>query len=295
MLQTQMTTVSRWVNDTAESKWFVFVSGLASVVSFYFDLRHEFQSPPFNIFLATSVTAFGVAALYSIRVREKVLSHQRCTRFIHDINHEYRNILNETFGVALQNSEPIDPILVTREREIIETVCNRIALIYAGLTSRPCIVTVKVITKENGSSFCHTYARSEPKCRRDRDGGPDVYAIGHGENTAFEVALNSDPSGISHFFGGDLPKMKKQNRYRNQRDNFEKYYKSTIVVPIRSQSCQQREANNRGFLCVDTLSTHCLNDGYHVELLAAFADQMYNFFSLMRGTYRLPTTSTERT
>lgn len=287
-----MTTVSRWINDTAESKWFVFASGIATLVSFYFDFRREFQSLPINVSLALSLTAFAAAATYSIRVREKLLNHQRSARFIHDINHEYRDILSEVFGVALQDSEPIDSVLVTRERQIIETVCNRIASIYAGLTARPCTVSVKVITRDDSKFTCHTYARSEPRSRRDRDGCPGVYAIDTGENTAFDTALQPDPSNISHFFGGDLPKMKRQNRYRNQRDNFEKYYKSAIVVPIRSrvQVNQQNASNDRGFLCVDTLSTNCLNGGYHVELLAGFADQMYNFLSLMRGTYRLPPT-----
>jgi hypothetical protein len=288
-----MTTVSRWINDTTESKWFVFASGIASIVSFYFDLRQEFKSLPINLSLAFSITAFGAAAIYSIRVREKLLAHQRSVRFIHDINHEYRNILSETFGTALQDSEPINSMLVTREREIIETVCHRIALIYSGLISRPCTVTVKIITKDdNESVFCHTYARSEPKSRRDRV--LESFAVGNGENTAFDTALQAAANGISNFFSGDLLKMRGQNRYRNRRDNFVKYYKSAIVVPIRSQTNQQGGSNNRGFLCVDTLSTNCLNEGYHVELLAAFADQMYNFLSLMRGTYRLPSTPIQK-
>src|SRR6266705_2319254 len=286
-----MTIVSRWMNDTAESKWFVFASGVASFVSFYFDFQQEFKSLPINLSLALSLTAFGAAAIYSVRVREKLLAHQRSARFIHDINHEYRNILSETFGTALQNSEQIDSILVTREREIIETVCHRIASIYSGLIARPGTVTVKIITKENENVFCHTYARSEPKSRRDRDGILGNFPVGTGENTGFDIALQSDPSGISHFFCSNLPKSKKQNRYRNRRDNFEKYYKSAIVVPIRSQTSQQNGSNNRGFLCVDTLSTNSLNEGYHIELLAAFGDQMYNFLSLMRGTYRLPLTT----
>jgi hypothetical protein len=186
------------------------------------------------------------------------------------------------------------------ERRIIETVCNRIASIYTGLTFRPCTVTVKIITKsenagdEYGCLFCHTYARSEPHSRRDRSGILDSYAIGTGDNTGFDIALQQSPTGTSHFFGADLPKMKKEKLYRNKRDNFETYYRSTIIVPIRSQPTEQHKSNNRGFLCVDTLSTNCLNRGFHVELLAAFADQMYNFFSLMRGTYCLPPTSTPK-
>jgi len=256
--------------------------------------RLEFQNVLANAVLACALTLFAAAAIYSIRVREKLMALQNAARFVHDVNHEYRNVLSEALGPHedLQQTDPIDPELVKREREIIETVCHRIAAIYTALISRPCTVTVKVLTKEGSDWFCHTYARSEPRSRRDRDGGPDAYAVGTGENTAFDIASQPAPVGISHFFCPDLPKLKKSNQYRNRRDNFEKYYKSAIVVPIRfhPRPKQQGIANDRGFLCVDTPSTHCLNAGFHLELLAAFADQMYNFFSLMRGTYRLPTT-----
>lgn len=40
-----------------------------------------------------------------------------------------------------------------------------------------------------------------------------------------------------------------------------------------------------GYLCLDTMSQNRLNGTYHVQLMAAFADQMYNFISLMRGKY----------
>jgi len=48
---------------------------------------------------------------------------------------------------------------------------------------------------------------------------------------------------------------------------------------------QPDQSQDLGFLCVDTLSRNRLNEGYHVELMSAFADQMYNFLSLMRGRY----------
>jgi hypothetical protein len=42
-----------------------------------------------------------------------------------------------------------------------------------------------------------------------------------------------------------------------------------------------------GFLAVDTMSENRLNNTYQMQMLAAYAHQMYNFMSLMRGKYSL--------
>ena len=92
-----------------------------------------------------------------------------------------------------------------------------------------------------------------------------------------------------------------EKTYRNQRDHWSDFYQNVIIVPIRSVDIlklgnKEKDASNDiGFLCVDTQSINRLNNTWHLELLAAFADQMYNFMSLMRGEYQLkaitPTTS----
>jgi hypothetical protein len=283
-----MTLITRLSNDVAESKWFILGTGAATLVSFYFDIESRFKNQAWNISLAFLFMLFCIAAVYSIRVRERLQAHQRSARLLHDINHTYRNALSAAFGC--QGDDPIDPTSITNEREVVETVCNRVAEIYRELSFRPCVVTVKILTVDNGEFVCNTYARSEPRSRRDDNGGVGPYRVGTGENTAFDVAIQPGPGSVSHFYGGDLPLMKKKGKYRNRRDNYEKYYKCAIVVPIRSldRSAGGEKYNTRGFLCVDTLSKNILNDGHHVELLAAFADQMYNFFSLTRGKYRLP-------
>ena len=63
------------------------------------------------------------------------------------------------------------------------------------------------------------------------------------------------------------------------------------MVPLRARPCNianggNVEGDDIGFLCIDSDSRYRLNGGFHVEILAAFADQLYNFFSFMRGTYK---------
>ncbi|MBF0555506.1 MAG: hypothetical protein HQK96_13275 [Nitrospirae bacterium] len=174
------------------------------------------------------------------------------------------------------------------EGETIHSVCEKIEKIYFSLTGKPCLVTVKLIRPkdEKGDTYCEIYARSETNCRRD-DLGKKLFEVSE-ENTVFHKALqrrgmNED---CSHFHSEDLTK---EDNYRNERQNWKNFYKSTIVVPIRYHPKQELRKkvipDDLGFLCVDTRSTNRLKKGAHVQILAALADQMYNFLSLMKGRY----------
>ena len=144
-----------------------------------------------------------------------------------------------------------------------------------------------MLREAEGRVFCATYQRSEENCERDA-WSPKEFEVKTGLNTAFDRALIYAPAKISHFHSPDLTKEKD---YRNQRDNWSHIYQSAIVVPIRcidhSKVGTKNESDDLGFLCIDTLSTNRLNDTWHIELMASFADQMYNFVSLMRGRYAL--------
>jgi hypothetical protein len=161
---------------------------------------------------------------------------------------------------------------------------------FNSFTHADCMVTVKLIKKEDdGRLSCGTYARSQTNCERDRV-EPLSFTINAGQNTAFDEAIRYSPGRVSHFYSCDLVELDRAGKYQNQRPNWENFYQSAIVVPIRYINVQRAGApgasDDIGFLCVDTTSTNRLNDGFHVQLLAALADQMYNFMSLMRGKYQ---------
>lgn len=78
-------------------------------------------------------------------------------------------------------------------------------------------------------------------------------------------------------------------QYKNQRQEYPRFYRSAIVVPFRGHN-KGREGTDQeydlvGYLCVDTKSVNWLNDGYHLQIMMSLANQMYNFMSLMRGKY----------
>ena len=198
-----------------------------------------------------------------------------CIKVLHRINHDYRDTLSAIFkhGAHRFDQNEYRDYVTQSERKIIKSVCQKIAKIYSSFTHGSCTVTVKLVTRVAEKMFCETYERSEENC--DRDTGPSrIFEINTGANTAFDEAIKYATGKVSHFHSEDLTT---NGSYRNQRDHWSDFYQSCIVVPIRcvnpdkigTKDC----SDDIGFLCVDTLSDNRLNNTWHVELLAAFADQ----------------------
>src|SRR6266496_767745 len=211
-----------------------FFGSLASILGFFWIIYDRFSPSHHDILeLIISLIAgfifFGIN-IYSVRVRQENDALKRAAFTVHNINHHYRDTLCQMFG----GKQPInDPkVLITQEQQTLELVCAHIARIYNSLIHADCMVTVKVIYRDDaGKLYCGTHARSE--ARSDRDRPPSFYKINEGLNTAFDQALLYTAGGFSHYYSADLLEEFKENRYRNQRDNWSHFYKSAIVVPIR--------------------------------------------------------------
>jgi len=280
---------TKGLHNLASNPLSVFFGTIASVLSFCWLVYEKviIQAPgilSILIFLLCIVFFISIGA-YSGVVRRREIAFHGIMKRIHKINHDYRDILRAAFGGEKTITERHK--LVEVEERILRSVCQQIREIYELLINRPCMVTIKLITKEpNGSKYCSIYVRSEDNCKRDRE-GPSEFELGKWKNTSYDKALlPAEPGGVSHFYSGDL--LKEEN-YNSQRQHWERYYKSMIVIPIRSvisgKGKNTDEIDDVGFLSLDTLSRNRLNKSYHVELVAAFADEIYNFISLMRGRY----------
>lgn len=260
----------------------MFLSTLGSIGSFLWmvfeKITQNFPSGLSIGFFIFFLAFFVIVHLLSIKVHNKNVVLKNIPATIHEINHLYRNKLYEMF----HSSDPVydSKELLRHEKKVLKAVCERIARLFTALIGRECTATIKIITKENnGKTFCHTYVRSIEQSARDTN-PPEKFEIGTGKNTAFDKALLKSLDKPSHFFSPDLSKEKD---YANQRSNYQKFYMSTIVVPIRH--CSPESEDVMGYLCIDSLAKNRLNDKEHLQLLAAFADQIYNFTSLMRGNY----------
>jgi hypothetical protein len=238
--------------------------------------------------MAFLVWFFATAYSVSIRRQNKILG--KLPETVRIINHGYRVSLESLFG---NNREPTVQEFFEEELRVLNLVCFELALYYSILIRNRCTVTVKFITEGNDidSYACQTVACSDHfGGLRDGDFGAKKYYIK--ENTAFLKALDNKNIGISYFHSYDLRKIP-PDKYSNKRGNWNELYWSTIVVPIKGLMKNERnldESNLIGFLAVDTKSANYLNNSTHVRLLSAMADQMYNYVSLISGSYKLRVT-----
>ncbi len=287
-----MTRNMRRICDFCANVYVAFLGSLASILAllwFVFE-RLNPSTLIWGITVPIAVICLFAIGIYSVSVRKENIHFRTLIWILHRINHTYRDALSSVFRYAAPTDNTKDSIEsgIKLERDTLQSVCANLASLYGGFTHRSCTVTIKLITRSGGKAYCETYARSEHISNRDQ-GTPRLFEINTGANTAFDRAIMYVPGGkISHFYSADLTK---EPDYHNQRDRWADYYRSVIVVPIRSVNPlligSKDGKDDIGFLCVDTLSENRLNDRWHLEMLAAFADQMYNFISLMRGNYAL--------
>lgn len=272
----------------AENPWFIILASLASIAGFFWYLYDRVvEHPPIlsGVVFAVALLLLLVGIFYSLKIRSENFSLRDVASTFNEINHIYRDSLKDMFGGTDPIDKPED--LLAEEERVLRSVCQRVENIFIKLTNRDCMVTVKLLlTEADGRHFAHTYVRGLENCVRDKP-GPKKYEVGTGANTGFDEALRKRPDGVpSHFYSPDLTK---EEVYFNERQHYEKLYRSAIVVPIRGvnkgKEGTDEEYDMIGFLCVDSQSTHRLNAGYHLQIVSSLAGQMYNFMSLMRGKY----------
>jgi hypothetical protein len=299
-----MRRTTKRIYDIASNAWFMFVAGATSILAFIgwlyekagFELTKaknlrqayenagEFISDPATIGFAVSGFLFFVGIVYSIRVRWENMALRQMSTIFYQINNIYKDELQKDFHKKSPITDPRS--LMLAEGRVLQAVSQQIAKIFTLAVGRPCLVTVKLVTKNEAGAYASTHVRSEEMCHRDRN-GIKPFAIGTGENTGMDQTLSVSADGKPpHFFSPDLLK---EAGYCNQRQHFEHYYRSILVVPIRGDTpngdTSKTDADLIGFLSVDTMSTNRLNDRYHLYMIAALAHQMYNFMSLMRGRF----------
>lgn len=287
-----MTLATRLVDGFLRNTWTVLVlSILTAIGGLQFLGGFDRTSLGWATHIVASSGLFA-ALVYSVRVRQENIAVRRIPATIHRINHDYRDALSELFGDP--TAAPSDETRTKKEVQVLESVCQRLATMFHELTKKPCTVSVKLIRKRDGCTYCETLVRSEKFCPRDGAGQIIRFYLDAGRNTALDTALRYTPGLKSYFYSADLTK-EKSGAYINERQRWEQFYRSELICPIRyvrpGAEGGPVKNENIGFLIVDTLSTNRLNEGFHLELMGACADQMYNFMSLLRGMYHVPPTS----
>lgn len=286
-----MRPVVKHLSVVANNPWFMVIAGLCSVVGFVAYLYEKIDPQFGSLAKVGAVVAFLpmlFGYFYSIRVRSENIALRSMARLFYEINEIYKSKLQESFFGSSPLTNPGD--LIATEKLVLRSVCHRIENIFSSAIDRQCMVTVKLVLEKDEKIFAQTYVRSQELCPRDN---PErtLFEVKTGQNRAFDAALMPRADGRpAHFFSADLSKLTHSDSdYSNERQHYISYYKSVLVVPIQGErsagGAKPTEPDLLGYLCVDTLSTHRLNDRYHLYMLAALSHQMYNFMSLMRGRY----------
>ena len=285
-----MRTFTSEASNLASNPWFVIIASVSSIAGFFWYIQDQIkQNPPILsvVYLTLSIILLLAGIFYSLKIRSENATLRKIAYTFNEINHIYKTALKDMFGENEPTYNPED--LLEEEEKVLRSVCQRIENIFIQVIGRECLVTVKLLLNEkDGKYYAHTYVRSQEMCTRDND-GRKKYEVGTSANTAFDTALQKRSHGYPpHYFSPDLLKEKE---YSNERQHYNRHYRSTIVVPImgnnKGHEGTEREFDRIGFLCIDTPSTYRLNDGYHLQMISSLADQMYNFMSLMRGKYTL--------
>lgn len=241
-----------------------------------------------GIFICAGLVCFGVLLISRDlqRVRKSFAK-------VHDINHLYRNALAETSAKLLQldgssRAADVNTILSQIEISTIDRVVTIISEQFQLLINRPVVVTFWKIDDEGLSCIeQETSANGVDATRPFR--AKKRYSIEH--NSIFFD--NRDKSGrCCHFYSPDIEVTADlESGYQDERPNYPQFYKSVLVVPIRfcwkTDENSQREEDILGYLQVDTASRNRLNNAEHLYLLSAYADQLYNFLSLVRRNFIL--------
>lgn len=270
-------------NKFVSNPWTVLVTTLGAFLGIFFVVYDHFPGySNLKLLILWGGAVFILFLIFfSFKIRLDNRNLKEIAKSFRDINRLYQESLFQNFyGIGAVNDRNE---LVNIEKNVVQAVCQRISYIYSTLIRKKCAVSVKLLVVENENMFAQTYARDEINSERDSS-EPVKYKVNVGRNTAFDEALKNDTTReIVHFYSGDL---EKHHHYYNERVSWKQYYRSTIVVPIRSRTSNEKKGESIGFLCVDTMSRNRLNNDHHVIMLAALSDQMYNFMALMRGKYQ---------
>jgi hypothetical protein len=284
--------------------WGVFnvVAGTASILGLFFGIK---WIPPGQ---TASVYAWYVIVLatgslgYIVWLHnQKLHRYAQICDYVHFVNHTVRDVVSELL-YRLENGTLTS--LDEETKKATGDILNAIATTFSILTGTSCRACIKELSQESSMTYVEAYVRDQFSYKVQR-GGPRCASerVPVSENSDFEEML-SNPR-MRFFFENDLPRLWRRGKYRNSSLQgvipkmflgwiwgWPLPYKSTIVVPIRYVSGEQKtqypavgnQSQRRcyhyfGFLCIDSPRRNVFSTHYSVPLSSAFADVLYMFFS----------------
>lgn len=226
--------------------------------------------------------------------------------FLHDFRNSYFEILNLYKSRDNKNDYAGRTALTNETKNFLVNALDYLCKILEICTGQEICACIKLIENHGKSTNINleeakvsTFCRSKNSdSRRVTDKNSKLIK----DNTDFfEILSNENGNSDSFFYQTDLKQyekaLEKVNKvYRNTTKNYEKYYRGTIVAPIRVRKDHLHFLEEEtgydviGFLCVDSLSTEAFRDIEsdkinYSRILKSFAAEMY--IILNKYTYYL--------
>lgn len=213
---------------------------------------------------------------------------------LHDFRNSYFEILNH------YKNQVLTPALLTKDiQSFLESALDNLCKIFSEFTRQEvsaCIKYIDGVTEKINlmDATVRTLIRSKNSDINRINNDKNVGSVKINDNTIFRNILDpQNGNKKSYFYQRNLIKyaaiLKKSGQhYDNTTQNWDDYYRSTIVVPIRIANErlffneQSNSYNVIGFLCIDSLSVNAFlenQEKYNVFLMKSFAAEIYTILN----------------
>jgi hypothetical protein len=285
-----MTKQTAFIAEFFQRKIFLILAAIWTVIELSLWLLQKYEQLPklkgysglliHGVFISGGCLVVGIGLMAS--------GHKRLKRSfgkVHDLNHLYRDTLALTNAKMLQMAgadakEKVNELLARTEEETISKVLVIIADQFSLLINRQVVVTFWRYMEETNSCIeqetsAHGKDATRPFRARER------FDVAH--NSVFR-SCQSFKGKCCHFYSDDINDAHDSKEgYEDERPDYKEHYQAVLSVPIRFTF--EELDDKLGYLQVDTKSRYRLNDVEHLYLLSAYADQLYNFLSLVRRNF----------
>lgn len=218
--------------------------------------------------------------------------------FLHDFRNQYYEMLKEHKTNSGTTKEHKVELLTQDTKKYMTKGLDYLCDMVSSASREEISACVKVIENTGGDgksidieqariqTFCRSRNTEGERTSRDtfNEGGMSAKIV---DNTDFYDILKGDSS--SCFYQRDLCAYAKKleaagKEYKNSTGQYWKYYKGTVVAPIRiaKKRLYYDESDSGfdviGFLCIDTLSTNVFREkdkAFYTKIVKSFAADMY--------------------
>lgn len=218
--------------------------------------------------------------------------------FLHDFRNQYFEMIKEHKTNKDTNKKHKIGILTSNTKKYLVKSLDYVCEIISSSARADVSACIKVIDNEgeDGTPIDINHAKVRTFCRSSNTDGERIShdminnvakSVKIIDNTDFYDILKGD-SGSGFYQRNLLDYSKKLEEagkiYRNTTEQYWRYYKGTIVAPIRVAKERLHYVDSDddfdviGFLCIDTLSTNVFREkdkSYYMKIVKSFAAELY--------------------